>query len=215
MRHFPPAAHTLLLMLSGNVLISNIHLFVLHSPRPFCRHHSQFESDVNTLLGVKDPQLMSIAITGLGGGAYLPASGEKTPAETKGGTQTKTQSSPAPVSIVDTTARCMFFAGLLLPPLLLLLLFFPRPHSVAPVSVRFWRIGEDCAVRSVTRLITDSFYSAALIALLVQVVALLAPIDVDCDCFNVFIYRKDPADCVAGRRCRGVVLSPHLGVQCE
>lgn len=160
-------------MLSGNVVISNIHLFVLHSPRPFCRHHSQFESDVNTLLGVKDPQLMSIAITGLGGGAYLPASGDKTPAETKGGSQTKTQSSPSPVSIVDTTARCMFFAGLLLPPLLLLLLFFPRPQSVAPVSVRFWRIGEDCAVRSVTRLITDSFYSAALIALLVQVVALL------------------------------------------
>jgi hypothetical protein len=138
----------LLLMLSGNIVISNMQCLGIISPHPSYRYHSQFESDVNTLLGVKDQQLMSIAITGLGGGAYLPASGEKTPAETKGGTQTKTQSSPSPVSIVDTTARCMFFAGLLLPPLLLLLLFFPRPQSVAPVSVRFWRIGEDCAAQS-------------------------------------------------------------------
>ncbi len=33
------------------------------------RCHSPIDSDVNTLLGVKNPQLMSIAITGLGGGA--------------------------------------------------------------------------------------------------------------------------------------------------
>jgi hypothetical protein len=146
MRHFPPIAHMLLLMLSGNIVISNMQCLGIISPHPSYRYHSQFESDVNTLLGVKDPHLMSIAITGLGGGAYLPASVEKTPAETKGGSQT--QSSPSPVSIVDTTARCMFFAGLLLPPLLLFLLCFPRPQSVAPVSVRFWRIGEDGACAS-------------------------------------------------------------------
>ncbi len=112
-----------------------------------CRHHSQFESDVNTLLGVKDPHALSIAITGLGGGAFLPATAEKSPKEAKAASAEAhvampAQASPHANGVVDSTARCMFFAGLLLPPLLLLLLCFPRPQSVSPVSVRFWRIGE-------------------------------------------------------------------------
>lgn len=107
---------------------------------PLTRYHSQIESDVNSLLGVKDSHLLSIAITGLGGGAFLPAAGEKSLAEAQGGAQLQTQ--PAPSSVVDSTARCLFFAGLLLPFLLLALICLPRPQSTLPVSVRFWRIGE-------------------------------------------------------------------------
>jgi hypothetical protein len=92
---------------------------------------------------VKDSNLLSIAITGLGGGAFLPAAGEKSVAETQGGSHS--QASPAPTSVVDSTARCMFFAGLLLPFLLLALICLPRPQSTLPVSVRFWRIGE-CSI---------------------------------------------------------------------
>ena len=74
---------------------------------PLTRYHSQIESDVNSLLGVKDSHLLSIAITGLGGGAFLPAAGEKSLAEAQGGAQLQTQ--PAPSSVVDSTARCLFF----------------------------------------------------------------------------------------------------------
>ncbi len=92
---------------------------------------------MNALLGVKDPHPLSIAITGLGGGAFLPAVGDRTAAEVQTGRSA--HEAAASASVVDTTARCMFFAGLLLPLLLVVLICLPRPPSP---SVRFWRVGK-------------------------------------------------------------------------
>jgi len=100
------------------------------------RYHSQIDTDVNSLLGVKDPHPLSIAITGLGGGAFLPAVAEKSVSELQSGNGSQAS---APPLVVDKTARCMFFAGLLLPLLLLVLICLPRPQSP---SVRFWRVGK-------------------------------------------------------------------------
>jgi hypothetical protein len=131
------------------------------------RCHSPIDSDVNTLLGVKSPQLMSIAITGLGGGAFLPATGGTAPSEVQ---RAKPSAAPSPaVSVVDSTARCMFFAGLLLPVLLLALICFPRPQSISPVSVRFWRIGAAVCSSPALIVVANASCAAAVIALLVQV----------------------------------------------
>jgi hypothetical protein len=104
------------------------------------RLHSQIESDVNTLLGAKESSVLSLSITGLGGGAFLPAAMEKPPTATQD--NLNSQGADSTPFVVDTTARCMFFVGLLLPLLLLVLVFLPRPPSIPRVGVRFWKIGE-------------------------------------------------------------------------
>lgn len=110
---------------------------------------------------------MSIAITGLGGGAFLPATGGTAPSEVQ---RANPSAAPSPaVSVVDSTARCMFFAGLLLPVLLLVLICFPRPQSISPVSVRFWRIGAAVCSSPALIVLADASPAAAVIALLIQV----------------------------------------------